>query len=88
MLFIVLARFRRKPAKELLAQADKLLAEMEREGVKALAGYWTLGRYDAVRIVEAPNEAAMMKASIRLSDIVSTETLVALKREDALRLVE
>jgi uncharacterized protein with GYD domain len=36
-----------------------------------------LGQYDTVVIMEAKDEKAAMKTGIMISDIVSTETLVA-----------
>ena len=88
MIFIVLGKFRKKLTKDALAQADKLLAEAAREGMKTIGAYWTLGRYDIVRIVEAPDEKTAMKEALKFADFVATETLVALKREDAVKLVE
>ncbi len=87
MIFITLAKFKIKPTKESVARADRLFEEGAKSGVKAIGTYWTLGRYDAVRIVEAPDEKTAMKAALALADIVSTETLVALKREDAVKLL-
>ena len=52
--------------------------------------YWTLGRYDAVTIVDTPDKGAIemaMKANLTSSDSIATETLVALKREDAVKLL-
>ncbi len=37
--------------------------------------------------MEAPDEKAAMKANIMVSDIVSTETMVAVPREEAIKLV-
>ena len=88
MIFIILGKFRKKLTKDALAQADKLLAEAAREGMKTIGAYWTLGRYDVVRIVEAPDEKTAMKEALKFADVVATETLVALKREDAVKLVE
>jgi uncharacterized protein with GYD domain len=48
MIFITLAKFRKKPTKETIAAADKIFKASERKGVKNLGTYWTLGRYDAV----------------------------------------
>ena len=87
MIFIHLAKFKNKPTKESIARGDKAFAEAAKMGVKAIATYWTLGRYDAVRIVEAPDAVTAMKASLALSDVVSVETMVALTREDAVKLV-
>jgi uncharacterized protein with GYD domain len=88
MIFISLARFRKKPTKDMLAQSSKLFEQMAKEGGKLLGFYWTLGRYDTVTIVEAPDEKTAMRALLRWSDFISTETLVAVTREEATKLVE
>jgi uncharacterized protein with GYD domain len=88
LIFITLARFRKKFTKEIVAESDKLFAKAVEEGVKFLGVYWTLGRYDAVVISEAPDEKTVMKAFLRWGDLVSTETLVALPREEAVKLLE
>jgi uncharacterized protein with GYD domain len=88
MIFITLARWKKKPTKELVAQSGKLLEQAVKEGAKLIGMYWTLGRYDAVLIADAPNEKAFMKAIMRWGDMLSTETLVAVPREEALKLLE
>ncbi len=88
MIFITLARFRRKPTKESIAKSEELFAKITQEGAKVLAAYWTLGRFDTVVITEGPDEKAAMKGLLRWGDIASTETLVALKREDVVKLLE
>ncbi len=91
MIFIGLAKFRKKPTKEATAFTDKWIAQLEKQGVKVLGFYWTLGRYDSVLITEGPNEGAVeraMKGAIGISDNVVTETLVALRREDAVKLLD
>jgi uncharacterized protein with GYD domain len=88
MIFITLARFKAKVTKESVAQSSKLVEKMVKEGGKVLGMYWTLGRYDAVLIMEAKDEKTAMGALIRWGDIVSTETLVGVTREEALKLVE
>jgi uncharacterized protein with GYD domain len=40
---------------------------LESMGVKVLAQYATLGQYDFVSILEAPNEDAIFKAAVNLS---------------------
>jgi hypothetical protein len=42
--------------------------------------YWTLGKYDTIVIIDGPDEKAAMRSVIRWGDLISTETLVALKR--------
>jgi len=49
--------------------------------------YWTLGRYDAVSFVEAPTEKDAMKMLIGCSGLVDTETMVAVPREEAIKLL-
>ena len=88
MIFITLERFRARPTKEMVAQSGRVEKQVVKESVKILGSYWTLGRYDSVLIFEAEDEKAAMKALIRASDIVSTETLIAMPREEALKLLE
>ena len=89
MIFITLGKLRKKPTKEMTAKVSKIMQAMaEKEGVKIIGFYWTLGRYDTVVIMEAAGEKKAMKANIMVGDIVSTETMVALTREEAIKLVE
>jgi len=88
LIFITLARWKKKPTKEIVAQSSKLFEQLVKEGGKILGMYWTLGRYDAVVIIEGKDEKAAMKALLRWGDLVSTETLVAVSREEAIKLIE
>jgi len=88
MIFISLAKWRRKPTKEMVAQSGKLFEQMVKEGGKIIGQYWTLGRYDAVVITEGKDEKTAMKSLLRWGDFVSTETLVAVTREEAIKLLE
>jgi len=88
MIFITLVRWRKKPTKEMIAQASKLFEQMVKEGSKIVGRYWTLGRYDAIVIIEGKDEKTAMKSLLRWGDMLSTETLVALTREEAIKLVE
>ena len=88
MIFISLAKFRKKPTKEPMAETNRLFAKLPELGGKILSAYWTLGRYDAVVIIEGPDEKAAMKGLISFGDLVSTETLVAVPAEEARKFVE
>jgi uncharacterized protein with GYD domain len=88
MIFVTLNKFRRKPTKEMIAESQSLIEQAAREGVKILNLYWTFGQYDSVSIIEAPDEKTYMKAILRWGDMLSTETLVAVPREEAGKLVE
>ena len=87
MIFINLVKFRQKPTKETIAENLKLIEKEKKEGTKYHAIYWTLGRYDAVVITEAPDEKAAMKNSMRRG-WAKSETLVAIPAEEARKLVE
>ena len=86
--YIGLMKFRRKPTKEMIKQN---LEQMEKDrlvGVNVREVFWTLGRYDAVVVVDAPDEKAMMKSSIARGENMSAETMVAIPAEVARKLVE
>ena len=88
MIFICLARWRKKPTKDMVAQSTKLFEQMAKEGTKIIGVYWTLGRYDSIVITEGKDEKTALKSLMRWSDMLSTETLVAVSREEALKLIE
>ncbi len=88
MLYIVYGKFRKKPTKEMLAQIAKLLDDMTKDGIKIVVQYWTLGRYDILTTLEANDEKTYMKHIIKFGDFLSLETLVAVPRPEAIKLVE
>jgi uncharacterized protein with GYD domain len=88
MIFVTVGKWRKKPTKEMVAQATKLFQQFVKEGGKVMGQYWLLGRYDVVSIIEAKDEKTVMKWGIQWGDLMSTETLVALPREEAIKLVE
>jgi len=69
-----------------VARATKTFEDIEKQGIKFRV-YWTLGRYDAVSIVEAPTEKDAMKILLGFSGLVDTETMVAVPREEAKKLL-
>ena len=87
MIFISLGKMRKKPDKELAGRATKMVEEFRKKGIKILNWYWTLGRYDTVLIIEAASEKEALKSSIAASEFVATETLVAIPREEAIKLL-
>jgi uncharacterized protein with GYD domain len=86
LIFISLLKWKKAPTKEMVNQATNPLNELEKQGIK-LRVYWTLGRYDAVTLIDAPTEKDAMKALLLFQDIVETETLVAVPREEAIKLL-
>jgi len=78
---------RKKPGKELAEQATKVMDELKTMGIKVIGWYWTLGRYDTAVIFEAANEKEALKTSLAVADFVASETLVAIPREEAIKLL-
>jgi len=87
MIFITLYKFRHKPTKADLAKADKVFRDAAKQGVKPLGVWWTLGRYDAVRVFRAQNVQQAMSISLDLTGVAASETLVAVQREEAAKLI-
>ena len=83
MIFVIMNKFRGKATREDIERSNKVLASEP----KVLAFYWTFGRFDSVLIVEAPNEKTVMKMLVQVGDFVATETMVAVPREEARKLL-
>jgi uncharacterized protein with GYD domain len=86
LIFITLVKWKQTPKKEMIDQSTKRLEELEKQGIK-MDIHWTLGRYDAVTIIEAPTEKDAMKTLLLWQDVVDTETMVAIPREEAIKLL-
>lgn len=58
--------------------------EVEQMGVKVLTQYATLGQYDFVSVVEAPDEKTMAKVSVELGSrgTMSSQTLAAVPSDE------
>jgi len=87
LIFVSLAKFRKPPDKKEIGDTAKIVADWKAKGVNMLNWYWTLGRYDAVVVFEADSEKEAMKMAIGISEWVTSETLVAIPREEAIKLV-
>jgi uncharacterized protein with GYD domain len=64
-----------------------MLGELKKKGINILGFYWTLGRYDGIVIFEAPSEKDAMKLAFDVKDEATMETMVAIPREEALKLL-
>lgn len=87
MIFISLVKDKKKPTKETTARGTKMLGELKKKGINILGFYWTLGRYDGIVIFEAPSEKDAMKLAFDVKDEATMETMVAIPREEALKLL-
>jgi uncharacterized protein with GYD domain len=87
LIFVSLGKMRKKPDKPLTADATERMEGQKQKGIKILNWYWTLGRYDVIVVFEAPNEKEALKFNLRFADIVATETMVAIPRQEAIQLL-
>jgi uncharacterized protein with GYD domain len=64
-----------------IAEVNK---EVEQMGVKVVSQYATLGQYDFVTVVEAPDEKTMAKVSVELGSrgTMTSQTLAAIPAGD------
>ena len=87
MIFVNLGKFRKTPDKKEIGDTAKIMSDWKAKGINVLSWYWTLGRFDTVVVFEAASEKEAMKLSIDISEWVTTETLVAIPRKDAIDLL-
>jgi len=88
LIFVNLGKMRQKPDKAMVERATEAIGtQLKNMGIKILNWYWTLGRYDTVFIFEAANEKEALKVSLVIAEFVASETLVAIPREEAIKLV-
>ena len=88
-LYVRLVRFTERhslgaEAKQRLEKAKELI---KRRGAKLHQAYITLGRYDLVSVIEAPDDLAIAKLSAELFDELGlkAETLPAIPLEEYLK---
>jgi uncharacterized protein with GYD domain len=87
LLFFVCFKIATGKFKEVIELASRWLASPP-PGFKVLRTYYTLGRYDAIWILEAPNEKEVLKQLVVMRDVATTETWAAISREEALKLMK
>ena len=85
MIFITMIKFRKK-ASEVVDVGKKIMQNLP-PSVRIIGTYWTLGRYDSVWIYEGKDEKDAIKMWLPGGDVVRTETLVSLSRDEALKLM-
>ena len=86
MWFITLVKLRKAPTMQEAEAMNKMMMEAaEKMGIKVHQGFMTLGRYDSVWITEAPDISGPMKMSMMGADSASSETLVAVSYDEAMK---
>jgi uncharacterized protein with GYD domain len=73
-----------KTLKDNPSRVQEVKKEVEQLGVKVIGQWATLGEYDFVSVVEAPDERTMAKLSIEMGSrgTVQNETMTAIDSEE------
>jgi len=76
-------------AKETVQRAQQAREQAQKLGARLRDIYWTMGRYDAVAILEAPNDetASGVALAVGAKGFVRTETLRAYTEEEIAQIV-
>ncbi|MEU6593528.1 GYD domain-containing protein [Streptomyces sp. NPDC046881] len=75
--------------KDTAKRAEAFGSAVEKLGAKLLSVYWTVGPYDLVAIIEAPDDETATAALLQLGGVgnVRTTTLRAFGREEMERII-
>jgi uncharacterized protein with GYD domain len=91
--YIILIRFTDqgiRNVKDTTRRADAIRTEAEKMDCKFTTYYWTFGEYDAIGILEAPNDEAAMEFGLKAGSLgnIRTTTLRAFTEEEMARVVD
>ena len=69
---------------------DAAVGEFEKRGVRFVDAYWTLGEYDLVVVVEAPDDETVAAVLLRLGALgnLRTKTMRAFSRDEMRGVIE
>ena len=70
--------------KKTIKRGDAAMAEAEKMGMKIVEEFWTMGTYDVVVIVDAPNDETMSAFMLKVGSLgnVKSHTMRAFRREE------
>jgi uncharacterized protein with GYD domain len=73
-----------RSVKDTIKRAAAATAEAEKMGIKVTDSFWTMGAYDVVLLLDAPDDETMSAFSLRLGSLgnVKTSTMRAFRREE------
>jgi uncharacterized protein with GYD domain len=65
-------------------------ASVEKAGGKMIGGYYTMGEYDVVVVIEAPNDETVMSLMLKVGSAgnVRTKTLKAFTAEEGIKIIK
>jgi uncharacterized protein with GYD domain len=78
-----------RSVKDTTARAANATAEAEKMGVKVTQAFWTMGAYDVVLLLEAPDDETLSAFSLKLASQgnVKSHTMRAFSREEMERIL-
>jgi uncharacterized protein with GYD domain len=70
--------------KDTIKRATAATAEAEKMGVKVTESFWTLGAYDVVLLLDAPNDETVSAFSLKIGALgnVKSQTMRAFSRKE------
>src|SRR6266566_1034364 len=65
-------------------RGDAAMAEAKKMGMKIVEEFWTMGSYDVVIVVDAPNDETMSAFMLKIGSLgnVKSHTMRAFRREE------
>ena len=70
--------------KDTVKRRDAAMAEAEKMGMKIVEQFWTMGAYDAVVVLEAPDDETMSAFMLKIGSLgnVKSHTMRAFRRNE------
>jgi uncharacterized protein with GYD domain len=70
--------------KDTIKRSEAAMAEAEKMGMKIVEAFWTMGAYDVVVLLEAPDDETMSAFALKVGSLgsVKSHTLRAFRREE------
>ena len=77
-------------AKDSPQRYESFKKDLEKAGGKLVGRYYTMGKYDGIIILEAPNDEVVMKTTLATASLgnIRTKTLKALPYEEGSKIME
>jgi uncharacterized protein with GYD domain len=75
--------------RETVSRADAFAAALEKLGAKLVTFYWTVGQYDMVAVVEAPDDETITAALLQVGALgnIRSATLRAFDKDEMTRII-
>jgi len=73
-----------RSVKDTIKRAAAATAEAEKMGIKVTDSFWTMGSYDVILVLDAPDDETMSAFSLKVGSLgnVKTNTMRAFRREE------